>query len=179
MEAEGSFKVFRLKTSAHKKIISQVSEGSDVITLQRNRRQHLVVDVVSAHSDGVHDVFSSLVFSRGAVRQVVGVVLCSEVMTELVSRHQVCFLWRRHTDVLTVSDIRGADHRYSHHHIRNSPQKFRRGHKIQLNKSLNPDKNCSIWTGVYCTFRCHHVTRSDVVYQLSENQPTLVRMVFP
>lgn len=60
---------------------------------------HLVVDVVAAHSDGVHDVLPSLVLSRGAVRDVVRVVFRSKVMTELVSRHQVGFLWRRHKPI--------------------------------------------------------------------------------
>lgn len=59
--------------------------------------RHLVVDVVSANGDGVHDVLPSLVLSGGAVPDVVWVVFCSKVMAELVSRHQVCFLWRQQT----------------------------------------------------------------------------------
>lgn len=62
---------------------------------RHTEQAHLVVDVVAAHSDGVHDVLPSLVLSRGAVRDVVRVVFRSKVMTELVSRHQVGFLWRQ------------------------------------------------------------------------------------
>lgn len=57
---------------------------------------YLVVDVVSTHSDGVHDILPSLIFSGGTIRHVVWVVFCSKVVTELVSGHQVCFLWRPH-----------------------------------------------------------------------------------
>lgn len=63
---------------------------------------HLVVDVVSAHGDRVHDVLPTLILSGGAVWDVVGVMLCSEVMAELVGGHQVGFLWRRRQTVVVI-----------------------------------------------------------------------------
>lgn len=55
---------------------------------------HLVVDVVSAHSDGIHDILPTLVLSGGTLR-FVRVVLCAEVMAEFMGCHQVRFLWKR------------------------------------------------------------------------------------
>lgn len=57
---------------------------------------NLVVDVVSAHSDGIHDVFAPLVFPGSTVGDVIRVVLCPKVMAQLVSRHQVCLLRANH-----------------------------------------------------------------------------------
>lgn len=48
--------------------------------------------MVAAHGDGVHDELAALVLGRGAVRQVVGVVFCSEVVAQLMGGDQVGFL---------------------------------------------------------------------------------------
>lgn len=53
---------------------------------------YLVVDVVSTHSNGVHDKLAPLVIAGSTIRNVVRVMFCSKVMTQLVCSHQVCFL---------------------------------------------------------------------------------------
>lgn len=60
---------------------------------------HLVVDVVTAHSNGVHDVFPSLVFLGGTVWDVVWVMFCSKIVTQFVRCHQVGFLGREYTEL--------------------------------------------------------------------------------
>ena len=57
-----------------------------------NLAAYLVVDVVSTHSDGVHDKLPPLVLPGGAVQDIVLVVFSPEVMTQLVGGHQVGFL---------------------------------------------------------------------------------------
>ena len=49
--------------------------------------EYLVVDMVSAHSDRVHDELPAVVVAGSAVWDVVRIVFCSKVMAEFVSRH--------------------------------------------------------------------------------------------
>lgn len=58
------------------------------------RRPYLVVDVVSAHGDGVHDKLPAVVVAGSAEGDVVGVVLRAEVVAQLVSGHQIGLLGR-------------------------------------------------------------------------------------
>ncbi len=53
---------------------------------------YLIVDMVSADGNRVHDKLPPLVVTGSAVRDVVGIVLCSEVMAQLMSGHQICLL---------------------------------------------------------------------------------------
>lgn len=53
---------------------------------------YLVVDVVSTHSNGVHDKLAPLVITGSTISNVVRVMFCSKVMTQLMCGHQVCFL---------------------------------------------------------------------------------------
>ena len=56
---------------------------------------YLVVGVVSAHSDGVHNKLAPFVITGGAVLDVAWVVLRTKVVPQLMSGHQVCFLQGR------------------------------------------------------------------------------------
>lgn len=56
--------------------------------------RYLVVDMVSAHSDRVHDKLPPMVITGSTVRDVVRIVLCSKVMAKLMGRHQICLLFR-------------------------------------------------------------------------------------
>lgn len=48
--------------------------------------------MVTAHSNGVHDVFAPVVLAGGAVRHVIPVMNSPEVVPELMGRYQICFL---------------------------------------------------------------------------------------
>lgn len=54
---------------------------------------YLVVDVVSAHGDGVHDELPAVVVARSAEGDVVGVVLRAKIVAQFVSGHQIGLLW--------------------------------------------------------------------------------------
>lgn len=54
---------------------------------------YLIVFMISTDSNGIHDVFPSLVFSGGTLRQTVRIMLCSEVMSKFVRRNQVSLLF--------------------------------------------------------------------------------------
>ena len=53
---------------------------------------YLVVVVVPANSDRVHDKFAPVVIAWGAVGNVVRVMLCPKVVSQLMGGHQVCLL---------------------------------------------------------------------------------------
>lgn len=53
---------------------------------------YLVVDVVSAHSDGVHDKLPSQVVTGSTDRDVVRIMLGTKVVTQLMSGHQIGLL---------------------------------------------------------------------------------------
>lgn len=53
---------------------------------------YLVVDVVSAHGDGVHDKLPTLVVAGSAQGDSVGVVLCAEIVAQFVSSNQIGLL---------------------------------------------------------------------------------------
>ncbi len=48
--------------------------------------------MVSAHSYRVHDELPPLVVTGSTLTDVVGIVLCSKVMAQLMSGHQICLL---------------------------------------------------------------------------------------
>lgn len=48
--------------------------------------------MVSTHSNRVHDIFPPLVVTGSTVWDVVRIVLCSKVMAQLMSGHQICLL---------------------------------------------------------------------------------------
>lgn len=48
--------------------------------------------MVSAHSNGVHDVFAPMVLAGGAVWHVISVMNSPEVVPELMGRHQIGLL---------------------------------------------------------------------------------------
>lgn len=69
-------------------------------------RGYLVVVMVAAHSNRVHDKLPPLVVTGSTVGDVVGVVLCSKVMAQLVSGHQVGLLMRhKQTRVICLKHI--------------------------------------------------------------------------
>lgn len=59
---------------------------------------YLVVDVVSAHGDGVHDKLPAVVVAGSAGGDVVGVVLRAEIVAQLVSGHQIGLLGQRNNN---------------------------------------------------------------------------------
>lgn len=59
---------------------------------RRFEEHYLVIVVVPAHSDGVHDKLAPVVVARGAVVHVVRVVLSSKVVAQLMGCHQIGFL---------------------------------------------------------------------------------------
>ena len=67
---------------------------------------YLIVDLVPAHSDGVHDELPPMVVRGSAGRQVVGVMLRAKVMPQLVGGDQVRLLGRgAHTQTHTHEGI--------------------------------------------------------------------------
>lgn len=54
---------------------------------------YLVVDVVSAHGNRVHDELPAVVVVRSTEGDVIGVVLRAEVVAQFVSGHQIGLLW--------------------------------------------------------------------------------------
>ena len=58
--------------------------------------------MVSAHSNRVHDKLPPVVVAGRTVSDVVGVVLRSKVVAQLVSGHQICLLMmgHKHTSVI-------------------------------------------------------------------------------
>lgn len=63
---------------------------------------YLVVDVVSAHGDGVHDKLPAVVVAGGAEGDVVGVVLRAEIVAQLVGGDQIGLLRRRNNNTHTL-----------------------------------------------------------------------------
>lgn len=53
---------------------------------------HLIICVISAHGDRVHDILPTLVLSRGTIWHVIRVMFCPKVVTQLMCGHQVRFL---------------------------------------------------------------------------------------
>lgn len=53
---------------------------------------HLVVDVITAHSDRIHDKLPALISSRSTAWNVVRIMFRSKVVSQLVGCHQVSFL---------------------------------------------------------------------------------------
>lgn len=54
--------------------------------------RYLVVDMVSTHGNRVHDELPPVVVTGSTERDVVRIVLCSKVMAQLMSGHQICLL---------------------------------------------------------------------------------------
>lgn len=59
--------------------------------------------MISTHSNGIHDKLAPLVITGSTMRNVVRVVLCSKVMTQLVCGYQICLLDTSRPDLLIVS----------------------------------------------------------------------------
>lgn len=68
---------------------------------------YLVVDVISAHGDGVHDKLPAVVVCGSADGDVVGVVLCAKIVAQFVSRHQIGLLRAagQHTHIMNYETL--------------------------------------------------------------------------
>lgn len=62
---------------------------------------YLVVDVISAHSDGVHNKLPSQVITGSTDRDVVRIVLGTKVVAQLMSGHQIGLLEGAHNAHIT------------------------------------------------------------------------------
>lgn len=57
------------------------------------KTQYPVIGMISAHSNGVHDVFTTMVLAGGTVWHVISVMNSSEIVPELMGCHQIGLLF--------------------------------------------------------------------------------------
>ena len=75
-----------------------------MFTVQRTLGSYLVVGVVSAHCDGVHDKLAPMIVVRGTGLDIVWIVLRPKVVAQFMGGHQVSFLVKQ-THIRIINHI--------------------------------------------------------------------------